>query len=183
MVALPSIVVRGPSRRGKALDRALREVSGYDWVAFTSANAVNEFLAVVDDARKLAGVRLAAVGAATASALADGRLVADLVSETSSAQGLVVAMGSPGGRGRVLFCRAADAMPTLAEGLRAAGWSVDEVEAYRTDMAGADDGATAPGGRKGASGGCGGVRVPDCCARVRFVARLAGASYGGGLHR
>ena len=142
VVALPSIVVSDPRDGGEALDRALLEVSVYDWVAFTSANAVNAFLARIDDARKLAGVRLAAVGAATASALTAGRLVADLVAETASAAGLVVAMGSPSGGGRVLFCRAADALPTLADGLRAAGWTVDEVEAYRTEVAGPGDGAT-----------------------------------------
>ena len=142
VVALPCIAVRGPKDGGEALERSVREVGEYDWVAFTSANAVKAFLAKIDDARKLAGVKLAAVGAATAASLAEGHLVADLVSEISSAAGLVVAMGSPTGRARVLFCRAEDALPTFRDGLRAAGWSVEEVEAYRTDVAGPDDGAT-----------------------------------------
>ncbi len=142
VVSLPCIVVSGPADGGKALDWAMREVGGYEWVAFTSSNAVKGFLAKLDDARKLAGVRLAAVGTKTAAALEEEHLVADLVSEVSSASGLVVAMGSPTGRGRVLFCRASDALPTLAYGLRAAGWSVDEVETYTTSVARRDDGVT-----------------------------------------
>ncbi|MGO9342409.1 MAG: uroporphyrinogen-III C-methyltransferase [Acidimicrobiales bacterium] len=151
VVSLPCIAVRGPRDGGEALARAVSELDGYEWVAFTSANAVDGFLAELDDARRLAGVKLAAVGAATAAALAEAHLVADLVPEVSSAEGLVAAMGSPNGDGRnsennggsrVLFCRAADALPTLAEGLREAGWSVDEVEAYRTVVAGPEQGAT-----------------------------------------
>jgi uroporphyrinogen III methyltransferase/synthase len=49
---------------------------------------------------------------------------------------------SPGG-GRVLFPRATEARAVLAPGLRAKGWHVDEVEAYRTVTAGPADGATA----------------------------------------
>jgi uroporphyrinogen III methyltransferase/synthase len=142
-VVLPCIAVSGPTDGGEALSRAIRGLSVYDWVAFTSANAVNSFLDELDDARKLAGIKLAAVGLATAAALAERQLVADLVPEVSSAAGLVDAMGSPTGGGRVLFCRAADALPTLADGLRAVGWSVDEAEAYSTVVAGPGDGATA----------------------------------------
>lgn len=145
MVSLPCIAVSGPRDGGKAIARAVSELHGYEWVAFTSANAVDAFLAELDDARKLAGARLAAVGAATAAALAAAHLVADLVPEVSSADGLVGAIGSPtgdGGNGSVLFCRAEDALPTLAEGLREKGWSVDEVEAYRTVVSGPDQGAT-----------------------------------------
>jgi uroporphyrinogen III methyltransferase/synthase len=142
VVSLPCIAVSGPKDGGEALERGIRELSGYDWVAFTSANAVNSFLDKLDDARKLAGVKLAAVGVATSSALAESHLVADLVPEVSSAAGLVDGIGPPTGRGRILFCRAADALPTLADGLRAAGWSVNEAEAYTTVVAGPDDGAT-----------------------------------------
>ena len=41
----------------------------------------------------------------------------------------------PGGGGRVLLARAAVARDVLPDGLRAAGWQVDVVDAYRTDAA------------------------------------------------
>ena len=154
VVRLPSIEIAGPSDGGAGFARALESVGRYDWVAFTSANAASAFVAALPDARALAGVRLAAVGRATARALETAHLRPDLVAGeaeaqeggTASAAGLVDAMGSPavsdGGDGaRVLFCRAAEALPTLAEGLRASGWSVDEVETYRTIVADPDHGA------------------------------------------
>jgi uroporphyrinogen III methyltransferase/synthase len=131
-VSLPAIAIVGPEDGGKALLQALERVGDYDWVAFTSANAVAGFLASLKDARALAGVKLAAVGTATASALAAGHLAADLVAEKASAAGLVESIGPPTGGGRVLFFRAADALATLARGLRQLGWEVDEVETYRT---------------------------------------------------
>jgi uroporphyrinogen-III synthase len=96
----------------------------------------------VPDVRELAGVGLAAVGPATAESLRAGQVVADLVATKASSAGLVESIGPPTGRGRVLFCRAADALGTLPEGLRAAGWAVDEVEAYQTVVAGPGEGAT-----------------------------------------
>ena len=51
------------------------------------------------------------------------------------AEGLVEAFGAPsadGGSGRVVLARAEVARPALPDGLRAAGWEVDDVAAYRT---------------------------------------------------
>ena len=70
------------------------------------------------------------MGSATADALRARNVAADLVSERFVAESLVEAF--PGGPGRVLLPQAADARPVLAEGLRAKGWQVDVVEAYRT---------------------------------------------------
>jgi uroporphyrinogen-III synthase len=42
----------------------------------------------------------------------------------------------------VLFCRAAEALPTLGAGLRSNGWSVDEVETYAIVVPGTDIGTT-----------------------------------------
>jgi uroporphyrinogen III methyltransferase/synthase len=142
VVSLPAIAIVGPEDGGKALQEAVARIGEYDWVAFTSANAVAGFVASLKDARTLAGVKLAAVGAATASALAAGHLVADLVADKASAAGLVESIGPPTGGGRVLFCRAADALPTFARGLRQLGWSVDEMEVYRTISPGPAHGLT-----------------------------------------
>ena len=81
------------------------------------------------------GVRVAAIGPGTARAAAEAGLPVDLVPERSVAEGLVKAFGAPsvdGGSGRVVLARAEVARPALPDGLRAAGWEVDDVATYRT---------------------------------------------------
>jgi uroporphyrinogen-III synthase len=102
-------------------------------VVFTSANAVERFVAQLRDARAFGAARVAAVGTATAEALGAANVVADLVPERFVAEALVDAFpDAPDGGARVLVPQAADARTVLAEGLRAKGWYVDVVEAYRT---------------------------------------------------
>jgi len=133
VLQLPLISIEAAADGGAALRRAVAEIGQYDWVAFTSANAVGPVAALLRDARSLGAARLAAVGRATAEALESVHLTADLVPDRSSAEGLVDAFArAPAPGGRVLFPRSASARPTLAAGLRAKGWTVDEVVAYRT---------------------------------------------------
>lgn len=138
VVGVPVLQVVAPEDGLAALREAAARVADYDWVAFTSANAVRSFVPLLRDGRDLEGVRLAAVGGATAAALTDYHLVADLVPERKTAAGLAAAMtGAPKSRdpalgSRVLFPRAADAREELPQLLVEAGWSVDEVIAYRT---------------------------------------------------
>ncbi len=139
---VPLLEITDPDDGGAALAEAGRRLGRADWVAFTSANAVERLFAHLHDARDLAGVRLAVVGRATADALAGRGLVADLVAEPESAAGLVAALGpAPAGGARVLWPRAAGGRDELATGLRAGGWEVDEVVAYRTVPTGVPDGA------------------------------------------
>jgi uroporphyrinogen III methyltransferase/synthase len=105
----------------------------YDWVVFASPNAVDPLLARLPDVRSLGVVKIAAVGPGTAAALAGWRLVADLVPDRSVAEGLVEAFPDPPGPGAcVLLPRAAQGRDALPDGLAAAGWDVDAVEAYQT---------------------------------------------------
>jgi uroporphyrinogen III methyltransferase/synthase len=130
VIEVPTIAVAGPSDGGAALARAAACVDTYDWVVFTSTNAVERFCAALRDARAFGRAQVAAVGSATADALRARNVVADLVPERFVAESLVEAF--PAGPGRVLLPQAAGARPVLAEGLRAKGWQVDVVEAYRT---------------------------------------------------
>jgi uroporphyrinogen III methyltransferase/synthase len=146
VVALPVIAISDPADP-RALEAAAGRVGDYDWIVFSSANAVDRFIGLLPDGRALAGVRLAAVGPATAAALAAHRLLVDLVPDEATAEGLLAALpaaptGSADRPGRVLFPRAAEARDVLGPGLRATGWEVDEVEAYRTVTAGPADGVT-----------------------------------------
>jgi uroporphyrinogen-III synthase len=61
-------------------------------------------------------------------------VAADLVPDEAVGEALVDAFPPPPDDrpGRVLVAQAADARPVVAEGLRAAGWGVEAVEAYRT---------------------------------------------------
>jgi uroporphyrinogen III methyltransferase / synthase len=130
VVVLPVIEIEDAADGGTALAEALATVQSYDWLVVTSANGARRVLDGLPDARALGGVAVAAIGPGTAAALADGNIRADLVPERFVAEGLLEAF--PDGPGRVLLARAAVARDTLPDGLRAKGWEVDVVEAYRT---------------------------------------------------
>lgn len=132
VVEVPVIDIDEPDDGGTALRRAAAAVGGYDWVAFTSANAVTRFLPLLRDARALAGVGVAAVGEATSAALAERGVAPDLLGQPATAEGLAASFPAPSGSRRVLFPRAAEGRDTLPVGLRARGWEVEEVAAYRT---------------------------------------------------
>jgi uroporphyrinogen III methyltransferase/synthase len=142
-VVVPTIVI-GPPDDPARLAGAVADVKSgaYAWVAFTSVNGVERTWDAVAaaglDARAFGGARLAAVGPATASALAAHGLKADVVARESRGEGLAAdmleAMGPPAGR-RVLLPRAAKAREVLPDALRGAGWTVDVVVAYRTHPA------------------------------------------------
>ncbi len=134
VVALPTIEIVDPADGGTALAEAAARVRHFDWVAFTSANAVERIFTHFADARALGETRVAAVGASTAAALAARGVVADLVPERALAEAVAEAF-PPASRcpaGRVLLPQAAGAAPTLEAGLSAKEWFVDVVEAYRT---------------------------------------------------
>jgi uroporphyrinogen III methyltransferase/synthase len=132
-VPLPVIEFRDPDDGGAGLTGAAASVAMYDWLVFTSANGVHRFFAHVPDTRALATARVAAIGPATAVALRGYRVIADLVPGRFVAESLLDAFPAPpADGGRVLLARAALARDVLPEGLVAAGWTVDVVDAYRT---------------------------------------------------
>jgi uroporphyrinogen III methyltransferase/synthase len=133
-VELPVIEIGEPDDGGAALREAAGRVGEYDWVVFTSANAVVRFFAALgavgSDTRALGGRRVAAIGPGTADALAGAGVRADLVPARFVAESLLEAF--PPGPGRVLLPRAAVARDALPAGLAERGFTVDVVEAYRT---------------------------------------------------
>jgi uroporphyrinogen-III synthase len=96
----------------------------------TSANGATRLLAELHDARAFGTAKVAAIGPGTAEALAAGNVVADLVPDRFVAESLLDAFAD--GPGRVLLARAEVARDVLPDGLRAKGWDVDVVDAYRT---------------------------------------------------
>lgn len=146
VLALPTIEI-APPPSFEALDSALREIAagGYEWIAFLSVNAVEQVAARLDElslgAENLARARVVVVGGATAGALTSLGIAVDLLPQTFTAAGVAEALGR--GTGKILVPRAADAPAAALDGLRARGWQVDEVVAYRTVTAGAPAGLEA----------------------------------------
>jgi uroporphyrinogen-III synthase len=113
----------------------------YEWVGFTSVNAVRAIREKFDefglDARSFAGLRVAAVGGVTAQALRDWGITPDLVpTGEQSALGLLEVWPAFDPDldpiARVFLPRADIATETLVAGLQDIGWEVDDVTAYRT---------------------------------------------------
>lgn len=117
---LPVIEIRPPDD-WSLVDRELARLDEYSWIAFTSANGVHRFLGRLlssdRDLRALGGVKLAAVGPATARALADYRLNADLIADPHHAEALANALIPVAGN-RVLLPRGDRGRDLLAERLR-----------------------------------------------------------------
>ena len=139
---VPTISVE-PPRNPQQMDKAIRGlVEGrYEWVAFTSVNAVKAVREKFDeyglDARAFSGLKIAAVGDKTAEAIVAWGIKPDLVpSGEQSARGLVEdwppydELLDP--INRVFLPRADIATETLVAGLTELGWEVDDVTAYRT---------------------------------------------------
>jgi len=145
-VEVPAIEVRESTDGGAALRQAAAELRRYDWVVLTSPNGARALLVALRtqglDARGFGDARVAAIGPGTADALAAGNVLVDLVPAEFVAESLVEAFPDAPARrrpGRVLLVRAAVARDVLPEGLRARGWEVDVVQAYRTEAAPIDD--------------------------------------------
>ncbi len=136
-LVFPSIEIIDPPDTAP-LDEALRNIDVYAWVVFTSANAVTRFfahMALADlDARHLHGLRVGAVGPATAVALRAHGIEPDFVPDEYVGEGVLEGLCERGvGEGtRVLLPRALEAREVLPDGLRAQGARVDVIPVYRT---------------------------------------------------
>ena len=139
---VPTISVE-PPRSPLQMDKAIRGlVEGrYEWVAFTSVNAVKavreKFEEYGLDARAFSGLKVAAVGEVTAQALQAWGIEPDLVPKGEQSAAGLAAEFPPYDEvldpiNRVFLPRADIATETLAAGLKALGWEVEDVTAYRT---------------------------------------------------
>ena len=127
-----------PAQDPEPLRRAAAQAGTFDWIVFTSANGVERFWYALSeqgcDARALGGVRVCAIGPATAAELERRGVAPDLVPDQFVAESAVRALlGASRVRGeRILIPRAAVARPVLPDALREAGAEVVEVAAYTT---------------------------------------------------
>ncbi len=137
VLEFPAIAVH-PLPDNAELDAALARLADYAWIVFTSANGARFFGRRLEalglDARALGGVRVAAIGPATAQAVREQLGVrADLVPPAYVAESVaqsLVALGVAGQR--VLLPRAKEAREVLPDELRKAGAVVDVIPVYET---------------------------------------------------
>ncbi len=142
-VEVPTISVE-PPRTPQQMERAIEGIESgrYQWIAFTSVNAVRAIRERFEqrglDARHLAGLKIAAIGEATAAALQDFGVRADLLppADAQSSAGLLEVWPDRDPEldpiGRVFLPRADIATEKLVAGLTELGWEVDDITAYRT---------------------------------------------------
>ncbi len=136
-IEVPAIRILPPADGYAALDKAITNLAQYNWILFTSVNGVHHFwqrlITLGNDARKLAHLRIAAIGSATAKTLQKYSIIADLIPEKFVAESLLEALNNEEiSHQHFLLPRADIARQALPQGLRAAGARVTEVDAYRT---------------------------------------------------
>ena len=141
-------VIEMPATRIARLDLTpLREemsrLDQYQWLIFTSQNAVSIFwdllLGSGRDARALAGLEIAAVGPATAGALLERGITVDVIPDRFVAEGLLekFAERQDVAGARVLYVTAEGSREVLPDGLVEMGAEVNVIEAYRSIRDGA----------------------------------------------
>ena len=134
--SFPTIQITAPDSYGP-VDDSLNNIAAYQWIIFASSNGVESFFArqrhLGLDVRTMTGIKVAAIGAATGSALLAHGIVADYLPEEFMAESLVAGLKErivPGQR--VLLPTADIARKLIEDELRAAGVQVDKVDLYKT---------------------------------------------------
>jgi uroporphyrinogen-III synthase/uroporphyrinogen III methyltransferase/synthase len=136
-VEVPVLEIRPPEDFA-ALDAALEALPTYDWLILTSANTVRALAARAAELsislRGATAAKVAAIGEATASAARSEGLQITLTPESYVAESLVAGLAGQAAGQRILLARAAVARDVIPDALRAAGATVDVVDAYRNAM-------------------------------------------------
>ena len=136
VITLPAIRIL-PAPDPEKLDAACDAAETFDWLVFTSVNAVRHFMARFlsrRDVRDLKGPKICAVGPSTAAAIAEYGVRVALTATDYRSEGLVQALAETGAvdKARFLVPRSEIAREVLADQLRAAGGEVEDVAAYTT---------------------------------------------------
>ncbi len=134
---IPTIKITTPTDPKMILD-ALLELNSYNWIVFTSPNGVTSFFEMFfkafEDLRDIGGVRIAAVGPATAAKLKELHLKVDLMPEKYIGSEIAKALSEyeTVENLKILLLRAEVASQDLPDALTALGGIVDDIPVYRT---------------------------------------------------
>jgi uroporphyrinogen III methyltransferase/synthase len=137
VLEIPTIRILPPDAKHEIAD-ALLELNSYDWLVFTSPNGVSAFFElffkVFEDLRDIGGVRIAAVGPATAEKLRALHLKVDAMPKEFLASKVAASMGEQGSieNLKVLLLRAEVANKELPKALEEMGAIVDDIACYKT---------------------------------------------------
>jgi uroporphyrinogen III methyltransferase/synthase len=134
-----------PPECSRELDVALDRIDQYDWLLFTSANAVRAVMARLNelgrDVRSLKGPKIGAIGPATAETISCTGVRVDFTPSRFVAEAVVEEFPEDPSGKRILIPRAQDAREVLPEKLTELGADVDAVTVYRTEI---DESCAAP---------------------------------------
>lgn len=136
VLELPSIKTV-PLKDQGPLHAAMEKMETYQWMVFTSPTGVEVFFDELKkqkkDIRSLCGVRVAAIGQGTASALEQRGLLADLVPSVYDGDTLARELAEKlGGGERILIPRALKGNENIVPILEEKGASVDDIGIYET---------------------------------------------------
>lgn len=115
------------------VDRAARNINTYDWLIFTSANAVDLFMRRVDGVGVRCNIPIAVIGSGTARTLVSWDLEPSRVPLKFRAESLLETFPGDMRDMRILIPRAETARELLPEEMRRRGAVVDVVTVYRTE--------------------------------------------------
>jgi uroporphyrinogen III methyltransferase/synthase len=137
VLEIPAIKIVAPKKTDPIKD-AIQSLNSYDWLVFTSPNGVAEFFklffAIHKDLRDIGGVRIAAVGPATAQKVKDCRLQVDAMPLEFISKNIIEAIAQVQSieNLRILLLRAEVAGSELPRLLEDMGAIVDDVACYQT---------------------------------------------------
>ncbi|MBM79898.1 MAG: uroporphyrinogen-III C-methyltransferase [Planctomycetaceae bacterium] len=135
-VLLPCIEILDPDDWGP-VDSAVERLDEFQWIVFTSANGVRNFLDRVwekgGDARSLSAAKIACIGTSTAAVLNQYHVRSDLIPGSFRAESLAAALVPLAANQRVLWPKASRGRDVLPNELRAAGAELEEVVVYKNE--------------------------------------------------
>jgi uroporphyrinogen III methyltransferase/synthase len=126
------------------LEQALNTLNLYDWLLFTSGNAVEIFfdqlLQAGYDMRSLRSIKIVAIGKPSAEKLQQYYLKADFIPSVFTSEELIAGMIAKYSLSekRIVFPGSTLANPGIAESLRKAGAHIDVIPIYETKIAHVD---------------------------------------------
>ncbi|HEY3456963.1 MAG TPA: uroporphyrinogen-III synthase [Bryobacteraceae bacterium] len=140
-VLLFPVIAIAPPADPRALELAAKQADQYDWIVFTSANAIHAFIGACKPGRSGIRAQIATVGSATRAIAERSGLQVSLTPERYVAEALIESFGGEDLAGRrILIPSAAVTRDVVAPALRARGAIVEVIEAYRNVI---PDGAAA----------------------------------------